>query len=73
MAIARQLKVSPSTVSRDIKALKRKMRSCPHCGQFPRPAPDERDDSGVVEKILADLQAEGRWAARGLLPRSGSG
>jgi hypothetical protein len=72
MAIAREFKVHPSTICRDIKALMRRMRCCPKCGQFPRPATaDERDDGGMVEQILAEMQAEGRWAARGPLPRAG--
>jgi hypothetical protein len=70
MAIARELGVHPSTICRDIQAIKRRLRACPQCGQFPRPATaDERDDDGMVEQVLAELQAEGRWAARGPLPR----
>jgi hypothetical protein len=70
-AIARELGVHPATVSRDLAALREKLRGCPQCGQLPRPAAaGERDDDGMVEQVLAELQAEGRWAARGPLPRS---
>jgi hypothetical protein len=71
-AIARLLNVHPVTISRDLVYIKRKLRACSTCGQFPYPATgDERDDGGAVEQVLAGLQAEGRWAARGPLPRSG--
>jgi hypothetical protein len=66
------LNVHPVTISRDLKYIKRKLRACSKCGQFPYPATgDERDDGGAVEQLLSELQAEGRWAARGPLPRSG--
>jgi hypothetical protein len=72
MAIARELKVHASTICRDIQALKRRLRACSQCGQFPRPATaDERDDDGMVEQVLAEMKAEGCWVARGPLPRSG--
>jgi hypothetical protein len=48
-AIARELKVHPSTICRDLKALKRRLRARSQCRQFPPPAPaGERDDDGMV-------------------------
>ena len=67
-AIARELGVSPATVSRDIQALLREHGRCPQCGQLPQLADGE---GGLVDEVLTDCQAkfakgEWHWAGRRL-------
>src|SRR5262249_44872221 len=73
-AIARELGGSPSTVCRDIKALVREHRDCPHCGQPPRLVAGGGDYPGLVDRVLVSFRKDVRngkaeWAARGRLPR----
>jgi hypothetical protein len=51
-AIARELGVQPCTVSRDIRALLRLARPCPHCGALPVIGPEpEGWDTDLFEEI----------------------
>jgi hypothetical protein len=74
--IARELGVSPATISRDIQALLTEYGRCPQCGQLPALGVGE-NGPGLADEILADRQAafargEWQWAGRGPA-RRGSG
>src|SRR3989442_314286 len=63
-AIARELRVHPSTVSRDIHALLREHGRCPQCGQLP--ALGGGLDPEFTDLALADqAKRDGPCAARG--------
>jgi hypothetical protein len=60
--IARELGVNPSTICRDIKALLRLGRPCPHCGSFPTFGPDpdliEFEDEEDLEPVETEPATE---------------
>ena len=68
--IAGALGVHPATVSRDIKALLRGIRRCPHCGQLSAVGGDGFDFNSHLETLQAKFRrGKWRWARRGPLLR----
>jgi hypothetical protein len=70
-AIAKTLRVHPSTICRDLQALAREHGRCPCCGQLAVRVSKEADSFAdeFLERCRADFDTrEWCWAVRGPLP-----